>query len=400
MALKLRLLKALQHQVLLQREVQNQAVLVPILRNMAHAGLAAVLDRGMGDIMSAKGDPAAGGLLQPGQGVDQIRLAVAVNACNTHDLPRTGGKGNILHRIVLGQAGGNAQMFHCQHGLSGPGRVLLHHQLHGAAHHHAAQFLLRGGGGVHRAYVAALAQHRHAVGYLHDLIELVRDEQNALAFPGQPPHDLHQLFDFLWSEHGGGLVKDKHLIIAVEHFENLHTLLHAHGDILDFGVQVHFQAVALAQGKHLFPRRLAAQEAQAGVLRSQDDVIQHGKDVDQLKMLMDHTDMQGGGVVGIVDLDLFAVLFDDAFVRLIEAEEHAHQRGFAGAVFAQQGVNLAPAQLQRNVVVGLDPRKFLGDVEHFDNVFRRVIQPRPPPFLLVSTEPCLIDIVTLYRFDA
>ena len=38
-----------------------------VLRNMAHAGLAAVLDRGMGDIMPTKGDPAAGGLLQPGQ---------------------------------------------------------------------------------------------------------------------------------------------------------------------------------------------------------------------------------------------------------------------------------------------------------------------------------------------
>ena len=257
-ALELRLLETLQNQVLLQREVQNQAVLVPVLGNMAHARVAALPDGGVGDIVPTEGDLAAGRLFQPGQGIDQVGLAVAVDARDAHDLARAGGEGNVLHGIALVQAGGHAQMLHSQHGVGGLCRVLLHHQLHGTADHHAAQFLLRGGGGVYRAHVAALAQHRHAVGNLHDLVELVGDEQNALALLGQPPHDLHQLFDFLRGEHGGGLVKDEHLVIAVEHLENLHALLHAHGDVLDFGVQIHLEAIALAQGKHLFPRGLAA----------------------------------------------------------------------------------------------------------------------------------------------
>ena len=207
MALELRLLKALQNEVLLQRKVQNQAMLVSILGNVAHARVAAVANGRVGDVVAAEGDLAAGGLFKPRQGVDQIGLAVAVDACDAYDLARARGERNVLHSVVLVQAGGHPQILHLEHGLGGPGGAFLHHQLHGAAHHHAAELLLRGGGGVHRTHVATLAQHRYAVGHLHDLIELVGDEQDALAFPGQPPHDFHQLLNLLRGEHGVGSSK-------------------------------------------------------------------------------------------------------------------------------------------------------------------------------------------------
>ena len=47
-------------------------------------------------------------------------------------------------------------------------------------------------------------------------------------------------------------------------------------------------------------------------------------------------------------------------LRLIQAKQNAHQRTFARAVFAQQGVYLAFAQLQGDIIVCLDPREFLG----------------------------------------
>ena len=55
--------------------------------------------------------------------------------------------------------------------------------------------------------------------------------------------------------------------------------------------------------------------------------------------------------------------------RLIQAEQHTHQRTFARAVLAQQGVYLALAQLQGDIVVGLDAGKLLGDMEHLDHEF-------------------------------
>ena len=54
--------------------------------------------------------------------------------------------------------------------------------------------------------------------------------------------------------------------------------------------------------------------------------------------------------------------------RLVQAEQHAHQRGFARAVFAQQCMDLSSAQLQRDVVVGDDAGELLGDVKHLDDI--------------------------------
>ncbi len=55
---------------------------------------------------------------------------------------------------------------------------------------------------------------------------------------GKLAHGSHKLVDLLRSEDGGRLVKDQYLIIAVEHFEDLNTLLHTDGDVLDLCVEV------------------------------------------------------------------------------------------------------------------------------------------------------------------
>jgi len=84
-------------------------------------------------------------------------------------------------------------------------------------------------------------------------------------------------------------------------------------------------------------------------------------------VLVHHADAQCICIVGVADGDLLAVLADLTSLRLVQAEQHAHQRTFAGAIFAQQGVYLAFAQLQGDIIVCLDPREFLGDVEHLDH---------------------------------
>ena len=94
------------------------------------------------------------------------------------------------------------------------------------------------------------------------------DEQDGLSFLGKPLHDLHQLRDFLGRQHGGGFVENQHLVFAVQHFQDFHPLLHAHGDVFHLGVQVHRQAVALGQRFDLFPGFLALHEAQLGILRA------------------------------------------------------------------------------------------------------------------------------------
>ena len=83
---------------------------------------------------------------------------------------------------------------------------------------------------------------------------------------------------------------------------------------------------------------------------------------------MDHADAQGRGIVGGAEGDLLPPDEDLALVRFIHAEEHAHQRGFTGAVFTQQGIYLAPFDLDGHIVVGDDAGKPFGDMAHFHNV--------------------------------
>ena len=84
-------------------------------------------------------------------------------------------------------------------------------------------------------------------------------------------------------------------------------------------------------------------------------------------MLVHHADAQCVGIIGVADGDLLAIFQDLALFWLIQAEQHAHQRTFARAILAQKGVYLALAQLQGDIIVCLNARKFLGNMEHLDH---------------------------------
>ena len=86
------------------------------------------------------------------------------------------------------------------------------------------------------------------------------------------------------------------------------------------------QPVALGQGLDLLPGLLLLQEAEFVRLHAHDDIVQYGEALHQLEVLMHHADAQGGGVVGVGDGDNLAILLDGALLRLVQAEQHAHQR--------------------------------------------------------------------------
>ena len=358
-------------------------MLVPVLGDVAHAQLGALPDGGMGDVLPAEADGPLLQRLQAGEAVDKFRLAVAVDAGDADDLSPADLHGHVVHRVVLVALGGHRHALDVQHHVAGLRGLLLHHEVHVPAHHHGGQGLRGGVLDVHRADVLALAQHTATVGHLHDLGQLVGDEQDALPLGGQIFHNVHQFLNLLGGEHGGGLVKDQDFVVPIQHFQNLGALLHAHRDILNEGVRVHGQAVFFRQGDNLLPGLVLLQKSALGGLHPQDDVVQYAEALHQLEVLVDHADAQGVGIVGVVDLHLFSVLADLTLLRLIQPEEHAHQGGLSRAVLPQKGVNLPLFQLERNVVVGDDARKALCDVQHLDHVLGHTLSllllyPAPP----------------------
>ena len=101
----------------------------------------------------------------------------------------------------------------------------------------------------------------------------------------------------------------------------------------------------------------------------QGNVFGGGKDVHQLEVLVDHADAQVQRVAGGTDGDRLIVDVDIALIGEINTRDHIHQGGFAAAVLAQQGQNLAAAYPQRNILVGHNGTKGLGNVLQAYSVF-------------------------------
>ena len=241
--------------------------------------------------------------------------------------------------------GVDAEVVDLQDLACGLGLVLRDLELHGAADHHVGKLLLGGILRVDRADVLALAQNAHTVGDLHDLVELVGDEEDGFAFAGKLLHRGHQLFDLLRGQHRGRLVEDEDLVVAIQHLQNFDALLHTDRDILDLGVKVDVQAVALGDLLDLFACLFLLQKAALRRLRAEDDVVEHGEHVHQLEVLVHHADAERGGVVRVLDGHDLAILFDDALFRLVEAEQNRHERRLARAVFTEERMDLTLFEL-------------------------------------------------------
>src|SRR6185312_17455610 len=74
-----------------------------------------------------------------------------------------------------------------------------------------------------------------------------------------------------------------------------------------------------------------------------------------------HPDAELARLPGIRDLDELAFPADRARVRPRQTVDHLHQRRLAGAVLAEDGVNLAGEDVEVDAIVGDDVRVRLGD---------------------------------------
>ena len=119
----------------------------------------------------------------------------------------------------------------------------------------------------------------------------MRDEDDRLAARRQLSHDLEELLCLLRGEHGGGLVEDEDVGVAVERLEDLDALLLADRDVLDAGARVDGQAVAVGDLLHA-PLRLPHVEDHTVACRllGEDDVLGHRHHRDEHEVLVHHAD--------------------------------------------------------------------------------------------------------------
>ena len=126
---------------------------------------------------------------------------------------------------------------------------------------------------------------------------------------------------------------------------------------------VHVEAELLGDLRDPLARGVEVEGAgEAGGLVAEHDVLGDREDGDEHEVLVHHADAGRDGVAGTGEVLDLVVEQDLALVGPVEAVQHVHQRGLAGAVLAQEAVDLARLDRQRDPVVGDQRPEALGDV--------------------------------------
>ncbi len=206
------------------------------------------------------------------------------------------------------------------------------------------------------------------VGDLEHLVELVRDEDDRQALGLELAQGVEELVDLLRHEDGGRLVEDQRAGAAVEHLEDLDPLPVADAELLDQGVGVDVEAVAVGDLRDL---ALRAAPKSSRALRvgsaAEDDVLEHREVVGELEVLVHHADpaaiASAGECMTTTARRRWLIV---PLVGAVHPVEGLHQRRLAGAVLADDGVHRPAPHAQVDVVVGHDAGEALGDARELD----------------------------------
>ena len=215
----------------------------------------------------------------------------------------------------------------------------------------------------------AVAQDGDLIADRVDLLEKMRDKDDAHASGLQVPHQREEHFDFLVVQRRGRLIQDQDLALGVYRAGDGDHLLNgerAAAQLLS-GPGGDPEAVEKLAGAflHRLPvdaSALAAADEHVlrhGEVRAERDLLVHGADAVALRLLRGVDD---DGMIDPFDPDL-------ARIHGVHAGQDFDQRRFARAVFPHQRVNRSFAQGKIHVFQRFHARKILADPAHGQNNF-------------------------------
>ncbi len=216
----------------------------------------------------------------------------------------------------------------------------------------------------------AVAQDRDRVGDLLDLVELVADDDRADALALEPDDQVEQVLRVALVQGCGRLVEDQQPDRLVQRLGDLDELLLADADVLDLRAGVVAQADAVQQFGRLLLRLAPVDDAAAVQFAAEEDVLGDGQLGDERELLVDDRDAGGLALADVAEPHHLALVDDVALVAAerVDARQHLHQRRLAGAVLADDRVDLAGLHLDRHVVQRLDAGELLADGAHLEDV--------------------------------
>ena len=213
-------------------------------------------------------------------------------------------------------------------------------------------------GGRDLADLAAELEHGDPVAEGGGLPELVGDEDDGQTPLDEAAHQRAEFLDALRRQHGGRFVEDEQAAVAHHGAQDLDLLLLAQRQLGYLGMQAdgdverlrdlgdaRFQEIELGRCHHGPPSSRFSATVSVGTS------IMCWKTVP-----MPSDRAWRGEVIGVGR----AVDQDATLVGLLQSRQHADQRRLAGAVLAEQDMDLARADSQVDTVIGDDAGKALG----------------------------------------
>ena len=211
-----------------------------------------------------------------------------------------------------------------------------------------------------------IADHRYVVGDAAHLVELVRNQDGGDALPLELEQQVEQGLAVALRERRRRLVQNEKFDFLAQRLGDLDELLLASSDIGDERIGVLVEPDGLQQGAGARLIAVPVDDAVFGVLVAEEDVFGDRQHRHQGKLLVDDDDAAAFAVVDAAEVALLTLVDDSAIIGAvrINPRQHLHQGGFAGAVFPDNGVDLAFSNAQIDVRQGLHAWEGLGDVAH------------------------------------
>ena len=217
--------------------------------------------------------------------------------------------------------------------------------------------------GVDGGDIFAVTEDGDAVGEGENLIETVGDEDDGHAIGLQFADDAEQDLHLCHGQRCRGLVEDEDACFLRHRLGDLHDLHMTGGEIADGGGGVNIDTEVIEDLLRDLAHLLLID--QLTIALAVADVLRRAQHVDEVELLIDalYAVLAGergshGTVGAIID-------GNGAAIRRMGACNCLNKRGFAGAVFANDGVNLAGIEVDRNFIQGYHARI------NFCNVFQR-----------------------------
>ena len=221
---------------------------------------------------------------------------------------------------------------------------------HVTANHHAHQGVARHVSGGNGRDQLAVAQHGDAVGDVERLLQRMRYEDDAGAALLQCVEEMEEMLRLLRRQRGRRLVENEHLRVMTHRPHDLDHLPLRGAERLDERERIDVEVERLQRLRRGDVDRAIDSEP---LFPPKFEILRHCHRRHQTRFLINHGDAAAQRLLRRLELDLFAL--DEIFARSQRdrARDRLAKRRFAGAVLAEQGVDLACAQFKIDALDGV-----------------------------------------------